>query len=79
MGDSKEPAHEGILPIRRYAQSIIEAVKNNPTVVVIGETGSGKTTQISQVSLTRGLGLVFADVKRTKATLRGFMSFADPQ
>ncbi len=37
------------LPIRRFAAEILAAVKLNDTVVVIGETGSGKTTQISQV------------------------------
>jgi HrpA-like RNA helicase len=36
------------LPIFEYRQSIIDAVKNNQVVVVIAETGSGKTTQIAQ-------------------------------
>ena len=47
--DKDDPSNPANLPIRRYAASITEAVKANPTVVVIGETGSGKTTQISQV------------------------------
>ncbi len=38
-----------VLPIRAHAQQIMQAIKEHPTVVVIGETGSGKTTQISQV------------------------------
>jgi hypothetical protein len=37
------------LPICQYATRIAQAVKDHTTVVVIGETGSGKTTQISQV------------------------------
>ena len=37
------------LPIREYANKIVQAVKTNPVTIVIGETGSGKTTQISQV------------------------------
>ena len=37
------------LPIRQYADQIVEAVRKYPVVVVIGETGSGKTTQISQI------------------------------
>lgn len=45
----EEEDSPSILPIRRYANAIVQAVKDNPTVVVIGETGSGKTTQISQV------------------------------
>ncbi len=38
------------LPIREYTDKIVNAVRNNPVTVVIGETGSGKTTQISQVN-----------------------------
>ncbi len=38
------------LPIRRFSDDIIASVKANDTVTVIGETGSGKTTQLSQVS-----------------------------
>ena len=37
------------MPIRRYQQQIIDSVRANPVTVVIGETGSGKTTQISQI------------------------------
>lgn len=37
------------LPIRQYAADILSAVEKNDVVVVIGETGSGKTTQLSQV------------------------------
>lgn len=43
------------LPIRRYADDIARAVRDNAVVVVIGETGSGKTTQISQILLDAGL------------------------
>jgi HrpA-like RNA helicase len=34
------------LPILRYAREIKEAVSSNQTVVIVGETGSGKTTRI---------------------------------
>ncbi|CAG8829921.1 6277_t:CDS:2, partial [Racocetra persica] len=34
-----------------YRQEIIDAIKNEPLLVVIGETGSGKTTQIPQYIL----------------------------
>lgn len=37
------------LPIRQYAEQIVRSVTENPITVVIGETGSGKTTQISQI------------------------------
>ncbi|KAL3149932.1 hypothetical protein ABBQ38_013295 [Trebouxia sp. C0009 RCD-2024] len=37
------------LPVRGYADRIVEAVRSNSVTIVIGETGSGKTTQISQI------------------------------
>eukprot|EP01119_Soliformovum_irregulare_P003637 TRINITY_DN1444_c0_g1_i6.p1 TRINITY_DN1444_c0_g1~~TRINITY_DN1444_c0_g1_i6.p1 ORF type:complete len:699 (-),score=229.14 TRINITY_DN1444_c0_g1_i6:119-2131(-) len=36
------------LPIYPFKDSILEALKDCSTMVIIGETGSGKTTQISQ-------------------------------
>ncbi|KAH9613394.1 hypothetical protein KSS87_012375 [Heliosperma pusillum] len=45
------------LPILQFEDKIIETVKNNPVTVVIGETGSGKSTQLSQMLFRRG----FAD------------------
>ncbi|XP_002962098.2 probable pre-mRNA-splicing factor ATP-dependent RNA helicase DEAH4 [Selaginella moellendorffii] len=37
------------LPIRRESECIVSAVRDNSVTVVIGETGSGKTTQLSQI------------------------------
>ena len=37
------------LPINVYSQTILDTVAENNVVVVIGEAGSGKTTQIPQV------------------------------
>jgi len=34
------------LPILEYRAKILELVKNNPVVIIVGETGSGKTTQL---------------------------------
>ena len=45
-------AHE--LPVSRYAGEIVAAVRENPVVVVIGETGSGKTTQMARSSTAPG-------------------------
>ena len=36
------------LPVYQYRQQIINSVKKNPTTIIVGETGSGKTTQIAQ-------------------------------
>lgn len=37
---------EGELPIIEYEQEIRETIRNNSTSIIVGETGSGKTTQI---------------------------------
>ena len=42
------------LPIFAYKKELIEAVTENSVLIVIGETGSGKTTQITQYLLEAG-------------------------
>ncbi|KAI5071455.1 hypothetical protein GOP47_0013706 [Adiantum capillus-veneris] len=37
------------LPVTRFESEIVDLVKKHDVVVIIGETGSGKTTQISQI------------------------------
>ncbi|KAI8466158.1 MAG: DEAH-box nuclear pre-mRNA splicing factor [Monoraphidium minutum] len=53
MGDDARSPQ--VLPIRLYADDIKKAVAANNVVVLIGETGSGKTTQLSQILLEAGL------------------------
>lgn len=36
------------LPILAEEQVIMEAINENPVVIICGETGSGKTTQVPQ-------------------------------
>ncbi|KAJ9169495.1 hypothetical protein P3X46_017682 [Hevea brasiliensis] len=42
------------LPIVQFEEKIIKTVEENPVVVIIGETGSGKSTQLSQMLHRRG-------------------------
>jgi ATP-dependent RNA helicase DHX8/PRP22 len=42
------------LPLWSARQKLIEQVKSSPSLVIIGETGSGKTTQIPQFLLEAG-------------------------
>ena len=44
------------LPIFAEEQSIMEAIRGNPVVVICGETGSGKTTQVPQFLYEAGFG-----------------------
>lgn len=42
------------LPIVQFEEKIMKTVEENPVVVIIGETGSGKSTQLSQMLHRRG-------------------------
>ncbi|WP_043527137.1 ATP-dependent RNA helicase HrpA [Litchfieldella xinjiangensis] len=44
------------LPVAERRDDIIEALRENQVVVVAGETGSGKTTQLPKLCLELGLG-----------------------
>ena len=53
--DEVQKARE-LLPIFAEEQPIIEAIRLNPVVIICGETGSGKTTQIPQFLYEAGFG-----------------------
>ncbi|MDM8564844.1 ATP-dependent RNA helicase HrpA [Candidatus Halobeggiatoa sp. HSG11] len=44
------------LPVSQQREEIATAIKNNQVIVIAGETGSGKTTQIPKICLSLGLG-----------------------
>ena len=45
------------LPITARKDDIVAAIRNNQVVIIAGETGSGKTTQIPKMCLEAGLGV----------------------
>src|SRR5947207_553754 len=45
------------LPISARKDEIVAAIRENQVVVIAGETGSGKTTQIPKMCLEAGLGI----------------------
>ncbi len=51
------PAYDETLPITAKKEEIIEAIRNHSVVVISGETGSGKTTQIPKFCLDAGRGI----------------------
>ncbi|KAI8112991.1 hypothetical protein M9435_002997 [Picochlorum sp. BPE23] len=44
-----------MLPIREFEDDIARTVLSNRTTIVVGETGSGKTTQLAQIILKHGI------------------------
>ncbi len=49
--------YDPALPISAHRQAIIDAIRRHPVVIVAGETGSGKTTQLPKFCLEAGRGL----------------------
>jgi len=45
------------LPVSQKKQEILEAVRDHQVVIVAGETGSGKTTQLPKICMELGRGL----------------------
>lgn len=45
------------LPITSRKDEIVEAIRRHPVVVIAGETGSGKTTQLPKICLEAGRGI----------------------
>ena len=45
------------LPVTQSAEKLIEAIQQHQVIIVAGETGSGKTTQLPQIAMLAGRGL----------------------
>ena len=45
------------LPVSQKKQEILEAVRDHQVVIVAGETGSGKTTQLPKICMELGRGI----------------------
>ena len=59
------------LPVSGKRSAIAAAIRAHPVVVVCGETGSGKTTQLPKICLTLGRGARRHDRSYSAATDRG--------
>lgn len=45
------------LPVTKQAEVLIDAIKNHQVVIIAGETGSGKTTQLPKLAMLAGRGI----------------------
>src|SRR4249919_3030408 len=50
------PTFDDTLPVGREAGTIVEMIRKHQVVVIAGETGSGKTTQLPKLCLAAGRG-----------------------
>ncbi|MGN0894639.1 MAG: DEAD/DEAH box helicase, partial [Succinivibrio sp.] len=50
-------SYDSNLPVASHRDEIIQAIRDNQVVIIAGETGSGKTTQIPKMCLEAGLGI----------------------
>ena len=53
----KIPEYNSSLPILDHREEIISAIQRHPVLIVAGETGSGKTTQLPKMCLEAGYGI----------------------
>ncbi|MDD4059732.1 MAG: ATP-dependent RNA helicase HrpA [Kiritimatiellae bacterium] len=53
---AEAPETTSVLPIVAHKAEIVAAIRDHQVVVICGETGSGKTTQIPQICLQMGRG-----------------------
>ena len=52
-----EITYDDTLPVSNRSEEIIEAIRDNQVVIIAGETGSGKTTQLPKMCLQAGRGI----------------------
>jgi ATP-dependent helicase HrpA len=57
LGNLPKPEYSLELPVSSRRDEIATAIKNNQVVIVCGETGSGKTTQLPKICLELGRGV----------------------
>ena len=53
------------LPVSSNVEKILQTIINNQVVIIAGETGSGKTTQLPKICLEAGLG-IFGTIGHTQ-------------
>ena len=54
------------LPVSARREEIAHAIREHPVVIVCGETGSGKTTQLPKIALALGRGLAGRSIGHTQ-------------
>ena len=73
--EKKAELERPLLPIDEYRDQIIEQIRINPTSIVMGETGSGKTTEIPTFLLDEFPGKKIAITQPRRIATRSVSSY----
>ena len=57
LANLPKPVYPEDLPVVARRDDIMHAIRENQVVIVCGETGSGKTTQLPKICLELGRGV----------------------
>lgn len=57
LANKPETCYPEELPVSQKRDEITQAIKDNQVIIICGETGSGKTTQLPKMCLDAGLGI----------------------
>lgn len=57
VANAPKPEFDNDLPVSRAAENLIDLIRRHQVIVVAGETGSGKTTQLPKLCLAAGRGI----------------------
>ncbi|MEO7560614.1 MAG: hypothetical protein ABIT23_10205, partial [Nitrosospira sp.] len=57
LANLPKPVYPEDLPVVARREELMRAIRENQVVIVCGETGSGKTTQLPKICLELGRGV----------------------
>ena len=57
LANLPQPHYDNTLPVHERREDIKRAIAENQVVIICGETGSGKTTQLPKICLELGRGV----------------------
>ena len=60
---------ESRLPIHAYREQILHELRSSPVIIVLGDTGCGKTTQLPQILAEEGFGPICITQPRRVAAI----------